>query len=101
MKYSSFKTEDLLPLEEGVFSYGSVDSSCIFKSKYDVVTYREKAPRLGYGEKVDLIKNVSVPEKNFLETTRSFKYEWIFCFPGIIILPVRMHLISCLFFVCS
>ena len=75
MKNSSFKTEDSLPLEDGALSDGPVDSSCINESKYDVATYREKAPHLSYGEKVDLIKNVLVPEKNFRfpETIRSFK----------------------------
>ena len=58
MKHSSFKIEDPLSLEDGVI-------------KYDVNTYREKAPHLSYGEKVDLIKSVFVPEKNlcFPETT--------------------------------
>ena len=40
-KYSSFKTEDpLFLLEDGVLSDGDgpVDSSCIYKSKYDVAT---------------------------------------------------------------
>ena len=79
MKYYFFKTEDPLPCEDGILSDGPVDSSCIYKSKYDFVTYREKGPHLSYGEKVDLIKNVFVPEKIicFLETTRYFKYEWL------------------------
>ena len=47
MKYSSLKIEDPLPLEDGIFS-GGPDSSCIYKSKYDVATYREKAPHLSY-----------------------------------------------------
>ena len=64
MKYSSFKIEDPLPLEDGILSDGP-ESSCIYKSKCDVATYREKAPHLSYSEKVDLIKNVFVPEKNF------------------------------------
>ena len=53
------------------------------QSKYDVATYREKAPHLSYREKVDLIKNVFVSEKNFRfpETTRSFKYAWLLLFP--------------------
>ena len=70
MKHSSFKIEDPLSLEDGIFS-DEPDSSCIYKSKYDVNTYREKAPHLSYGEKVDLIKSVFVPEKNlcFPETT--------------------------------
>ena len=76
MKYSSFKIENPLPLEDRILSDGP-DRSCIYRSKYDVATYREKAPHLSYGEKVDLKKNVFVPEKNFYfpETTRSLKYE--------------------------
>ena len=35
------------------------------QKKNDVATYREKAPHLSYSEKVDLIKNVFVPEKTF------------------------------------
>ena len=82
MKYSSFKIEDPPPLEDGILSDGP-ESSCIYKGKYDVATYREKAPHLSYSEKVDFIKNVFVPEKNFCfpETTRSFKYEWLLFFP--------------------
>ena len=45
-----------LPLKNAVFSDEPVYSSCIYKSKYDAATYREKAPHLSYGEKVDLIK---------------------------------------------
>ena len=58
VKYSSFKNGDPLPLEDGALSNGPVHSSCIYKSKYDVAIYREKAPQLSYGEKVDLIKKV-------------------------------------------
>ena len=64
MKYSSFKIEDPLPLEDGILSDGP-DSTRIYKSKYDVATYREKAPHLSYGEKEDLMRNVFVPEKSF------------------------------------
>ena len=74
MNYSFLKIEDPLPLKDGILPDGP-DSSCIYKSKYDVATYREKAPHFSYGEKVDLMKNVFVPEKNFCfpETNRSFK----------------------------
>ena len=44
VKHSSFRTEDPLPLEDGIFSGGPVDSSCIYKSKYDVAKYREREP---------------------------------------------------------
>ena len=77
VKYYSLKTEDPLPLKDVALSDGPVDGSYIYKSKYDVARYREKAPHLSSGEKIDLIKNVFVPENNFHfpETTRSFKYE--------------------------
>ena len=65
VKHSSFKTEDPLPLEDGALSNGPVHSSCIYKSKSDVATYRQKAPHLSYDEKIDLITNVFVPQKNF------------------------------------
>ena len=66
MKYSSFKTEDSLPLEDGALSDGPVLNSFIYKSKYDVATYSKESPHLSYGEKVDLIKNVFMPEKTFV-----------------------------------
>ena len=50
MKYSSFKIEDPHSFEDGILSDGP-GSSCIYKSKYDVATYREKAPPLSYSEK--------------------------------------------------
>ena len=70
-------------MEDGILSDAPVDNPGIYKSKYDVATYRKKVPHLSYGEKVDLVKNVFVPEKNFhfSETTRSFKYEWLLLFP--------------------
>ena len=101
MKYSSFKIEDPPPLEDGILSDGP-ESSCIYKSKYDVATYREKAPHLSYSEKVDLIKNVFVPEKNFCfpETTRSFKYEWLLLFPWLCYSPSEdaSYCLSCVLF---
>ena len=75
-KFSSFKTEDPLPLEDGVLSDEPVDSSCICKSNYDVVTYREEAPHLSYGEKVDLIKNGFFMKKK-LSLSRNNKLFWI------------------------
>ena len=88
MKYSSFGRR-FPSLGRWSFVWCTVDSSCIHKSKYDVATYREKAPHLSYGEKVDLIKNVFVPEKNFRfpETTRSFKYEWLLLLPWLCYSP--------------
>ena len=75
MEYSSFKTEDPFPGDEdGFFSNTPVHSSCAHIYKYDVVTYREKGPGLSYGEKVDLLKNVFVPEekKNFFRNNNIF-----------------------------
>ena len=57
MKNTSFKIEDPLPLKDEILS-GGPDSSCIYKSKYDVATYRKNALHLRYVENVDLIKNV-------------------------------------------
>ena len=39
VKYSSLKTEDPLPSEDGALSNKPVHSSCIYKNKYDVATY--------------------------------------------------------------
>ena len=101
MKYSSFKIEDLLPSEDGILSNGPY-SPCIYKSKYDVATYREKAPHFSCDEKVDLIKNVFVPEKNFCfpETTRSFKYDWLLLFPWLCYSPSEYasYCLSCVLF---
>ena len=44
VKNPSFKTEDPLPMEDEALSDRPVDSSCIYKSKYDVASDREKAP---------------------------------------------------------
>ena len=63
--YSSFKTEDLIPFDDGILSDGPVDGSCIYKSKCDVAKYRDKAPHLSSGKKIDLIKCVLLPEKTF------------------------------------
>ena len=41
VKNSSFETENPLPLEDGAFSDGPVDRSCIYKSMYDVATYSD------------------------------------------------------------
>ena len=78
VKYSSFKTEDSLLLGNGALSDGPVPNSCICKSKYDVASYRKKAPYLSHDEKVDLIKNVFLFAKNihFPETIRSFKFSY-------------------------
>ena len=95
MKYSSFKTEDLFPLEDGIWSDGPVESSCIYKSKYYVTTCKEKATHLSYGEKVDLMKNAFAPEKKLLLLQKQqdlLSMSGYCCFPGFFILPVRMHL---------
>ena len=76
MKYSSLKTENPLHLEDGVSSDGPVDCSCIYTSKYDVATYREKAPHLSYGEK-DWIKNVCAWKKLLLCGNNKIFYIWV------------------------
>ena len=103
VRYSSFKTEDPLPLKDVALSGAPVDSSCTYKSKYDVATYREKAPHLSYGEKVDLIKHVFVQEKDFCfpETKRSFKYEWLLLFPWLSYSPSEYILLLVLCFIWS
>ena len=101
MKYSSFKIEYTIPLEDGILFDGP-DSSYIYKSKHDVTTYWGKVPHLSYGEKVDLIKNVFVPEKNFCfpEITRSFKYQWLLLFPWLCYYPSEdpSYCLSCVLF---
>ena len=70
--------QDHFPLKDWVLSAGPEHSSCIYKCKSDVATYREKAPHVSYGEKMWLYlkKNVCFPE-----ATRSFKKEWLLFFP--------------------
>ena len=70
-------------MEDGVLSNGKVHSSLIYKSKYDVTTYRAKVAHLRYEEKVDLTKKIFVLEKSFRfqETIRSFKYKRLLLFP--------------------
>ena len=63
MKFFFFKFEDPIPSKDGTLSDGPADSSSIYKRKNDVATYRENAPHLSFGKKVDLIKNAFVPEK--------------------------------------
>ena len=56
----------------------SSDVGVVSTSRYDVATYRSKAPFISDIEKKDLIKYVFVPDDNFSfpETNRSFKFEW-------------------------
>ena len=63
-----------------------VVSTC---NRYDVATYRSKAPFISDIEKKDLIKNVFVPDDNFSfpETNRSFKSEWFKWFPWLCYSP--------------
>ena len=77
--------------EDGALSNGPVHGSYIYKSKYDVATYTEKTPHISYGEKVDLIKNVFVPGRNFCfpEMIWSFKYEWLPLFPWLCYSPSK------------
>ena len=58
-------------------------------NRYDVATYRSKAPFMSDIEKKDLIKNVFVPDDNFSfqETNRSFKFQWFKWFPWLCYSP--------------
>ena len=64
----------------------SVVSTC---NRYDVATYKSKAPFISDIEKKELIKNVFVPDDNFSfpETNRSFKSEWFKWFPWLCYSP--------------
>ena len=66
----------------------------MYLQKY-VATYREKAPHLYKGEKVDFIKNEFVPEKMLLFPRNN---KIFCCFSDFVILPVRMYLTACLVF---
>ena len=48
-------------------------------NRYDVATYKAKASYLSHAEQKDLIKNIFVPEKNFVfpERERCFLFEWL------------------------
>ena len=88
----TFKTEDPLLLGFRKMGFCLMDqySSCIYKSKYDVAIYREKAPHLSYGEKVDLMEKRFVPETKifcFPETTICFRYKWQLLFPWLCYSP--------------
>ena len=70
----------------------SCDVGVVSTSRYDVATYRSKAPFISDIEKKDLIKYVFVPGDNFSfpETNRSFKFECSSRSLGYVILPVKM-----------
>ena len=63
-----------------------VVSTC---NRYDVATYRSKAPVISDIEKKDLIKNMFFPDDNFSfpETKRGFKSEWFKWFPWLCYSP--------------
>ena len=52
-------------------------------NRYNVATYKAKAPYLSDSERKDLIKNVFVRDENFVfpETERHFRFEWLKEFP--------------------
>ena len=58
-------------------------------NRYDVATYKAKAPYLSDVERKDLIKNVFVPDENFVfpETERCFRFEWLKEFPWLCYSP--------------
>ena len=80
----------------------SVVSTC---NRYDVATYKSKAPFISDIEKKELIKNVFVPDDNFSfpETNRSFKYKWFKWFPWLLYSPNEdaVYCLACfVFFFC-
>ena len=101
VKYSSFKTEDLLPLEDGVLFSGPVHSSCLYKSIYDVAKYRGKIPHLNYREKSRFNKKcVSVWTKTFVfqKQQNLLNVSGYRCFTSFVILWARMSLTACVVF---
>ena len=100
----SFKTEDpfLLGFPKMGFCLMDQCSSCIYKSKYDVATYREKAPHLSYGEKVDLMEKTFVPETKIFcfPETICFRYKWQLLFPWLCYSPSEdaSYFLSCVLF---
>ena len=71
-------------------------------NRYDVATYRSKAPFISDIEKKDLIKNVFFPDDNFSfpETNRSFKSEWFKWFPWLCYSPSEdaVYCLACVLF---
>ena len=71
-------------------------------NRYDVATYKAKAPYLSDVERKDLIKNVFVPDENFVfpETERCFQFEWLKEFPWLCYFPSEdaAHCLSCVLF---
>ena len=77
----------------------SVVSTC---NRYDVATYKSKAPFISDIEKKELIKNVFVPDDNFSfpKTNRSFKPEWFKWFPWLCYSPSEdaIYCLACVLF---
>ena len=71
-------------------------------NRYDVATYRSKAPFISDIEKKDLIENVFVPDDNFSfpETNRSLKSEWFKWFPLLCYSPSEdaVYCLACVLF---
>ena len=71
-------------------------------NRYDVATYKAKAPYLSDVERKDLIKNVFVPDENFVfpETERCFRFVWLKEFPWLCYSPREdaAYCLSCVLF---
>ena len=71
-------------------------------NRYDVATYKIKAPYLSDVERKDLIKNVFVPDENFVfpETERCVQFEWLKEFPWLCYFPSEdaAYCLSCVLF---
>ena len=70
-------TTEFIDVNSGKLSETSIPLSNY--NRYDVATYKAKAPYLRDTEQNDLIKNVFVPDEKFLfpETERCFRFEWL------------------------
>ena len=71
-------------------------------NRYDIATYKAKAPYLFHAERKDLIKITFVPDKNFVfpETERSFRFEGLKMFPWLCYSPSEdaAYCLSCVLF---
>ena len=68
-------------------------------SKYDVCTYKQKACRISDVERKDLIKNVFVPETDFIfpkTNSRNFRFSWFKSYPWLCYSPSEEDAAYCL-----
>ena len=93
-------TTEFINVNSGTLSETSVPlSNC---NRHDVATYKAKVPYLSDAERKDLIKNVFVPDENFVfpETERCFRFEWLKEFPWLCYSPSEdaAYCLACVLF---